>query len=96
MRQTVAAFGGIDILVWNSGGPPPGPAIGITAESLEEAVSCSSSRRSGSSTLLPYLVQSPAGRILVFTSVAARTDRPSRAEQRRAARRSRLGEDALP
>ena len=73
MRQTIAAFGGIDILVWNSGGPPPGPAIGISPESLEEAVEllffpalrlvdfC-----------LPYLVQSPGGRILIFTSVAAR------------------------
>src|SRR2546423_4150365 len=26
--RTVAAFGGIDILVNNSGGPPPGPAVG--------------------------------------------------------------------
>src|SRR5207247_9682174 len=33
VRQTVAAFGGGDILVWNSGGPPPGPAIGMTAAS---------------------------------------------------------------
>ena len=38
VRQTVAAFGGIDIVVWNSGGPPPGPAVGMSAESLEEAV----------------------------------------------------------
>jgi 3-oxoacyl-[acyl-carrier protein] reductase len=30
VRQTVEAFGGIDILVWNSGGPPPGSAIAIS------------------------------------------------------------------
>ncbi|MGZ4416410.1 MAG: SDR family NAD(P)-dependent oxidoreductase, partial [Gaiellaceae bacterium] len=72
VRQTIAAFRGIDILVWNSGGPPPGPGIGISPEALEEAVEllflpalrlvdfC-----------LPYLVQSPGGRILIFTSVAA-------------------------
>ena len=26
VRQTVSAFGGVDILIWNSGGPPPGQA----------------------------------------------------------------------
>ena len=26
VQRTVEAFGGIDILVWTSGGPPPGPA----------------------------------------------------------------------
>ena len=38
VERTVEAFGGLDILVWNSGGPPPGPAVGMSAESLEEAV----------------------------------------------------------
>src|SRR5437867_12257946 len=37
VRQTVEAFGSIDILVWNSGGPPPGPAIAISPESLERS-----------------------------------------------------------
>src|SRR4051794_22488131 len=36
--RTVEAFGGIDILVWNSGGPPPGPPTSVTPESVEEAV----------------------------------------------------------
>src|SRR2546430_8410141 len=38
VERTVEAFGGLDILVWNSGGPPPGPATAITPESIEEAV----------------------------------------------------------
>src|SRR4051812_50070453 len=38
VQRTVEAFGGIDIVVWNSGGPPPGPAIGGSVEALEEAV----------------------------------------------------------
>src|SRR5436853_7143671 len=37
VQRTVEAFGGVDILVWNSGGPPPGPATAITAETGEEA-----------------------------------------------------------
>src|SRR5438132_12271363 len=31
VRQTVAAFGGVDMRGWNSGGPPPRPAVGISA-----------------------------------------------------------------
>src|SRR3954470_23608789 len=38
VERTVEAFGGVDILVWNSGGPPPGPATAVTPESVEEAV----------------------------------------------------------
>src|SRR5216117_3281306 len=29
VQRTVEAFGGVDILVWNGGGPPPGPATGM-------------------------------------------------------------------
>jgi 3-oxoacyl-[acyl-carrier protein] reductase len=36
--RTVAAFGGIDILVNNSGGPPRGPAVGLTDSDIETAV----------------------------------------------------------
>src|SRR5919197_6506806 len=36
--RTLEAFGGIDILVWNGGRPPPGPATAVTPESLEHAV----------------------------------------------------------
>lgn len=36
--RTVEAFGGIDILVHNSGGPPRGPAVGLTDADVETAV----------------------------------------------------------
>jgi 3-oxoacyl-[acyl-carrier protein] reductase len=71
--RTVEAFGGVDILVWNSGGPPPGPATAVTPESIEEAVELllvPPVRLVG--LCLPHLVQSPGGRILVFTSLAAK------------------------
>jgi 3-oxoacyl-[acyl-carrier protein] reductase len=36
--RTIEAFGGIDILVNNSGGPPRGPAVGLTDTDVETAV----------------------------------------------------------
>ena len=36
--RTLEAFGGIDILVNNSGGPPRTPALGLTDEQVESAV----------------------------------------------------------
>ena len=71
--RTVEAFGGIDILVWNGGGPPPGRAVGLGAEAIEEAVELLLVPAVRLVELcLPYLVQSEAGRILVFTSIAAK------------------------
>jgi 3-oxoacyl-[acyl-carrier protein] reductase len=32
------AFGQVDVLILNGGGPPPGPAVGFTEESLDKAV----------------------------------------------------------
>jgi 3-oxoacyl-[acyl-carrier protein] reductase len=73
VERTVEAFGGLDILVWNSGGPPPGPATAITRETLEEAVELLLVPLVRLVELcLPHLVQSPAGRILVFTSSAVK------------------------
>ena len=72
VRRTVDAFGGIDILVWNAGGPPPGPAIEVTPESLEEAVELLFAPVVRLVQLcLSHLVQSEGGRILIFSSVAA-------------------------
>ena len=71
--RTLQAFGGIDIVVWNSGGPPPGTASSVTDEALEEAFdlllrpaihlirSC-----------LPHLRQSAAGRVICITSGAVK------------------------
>src|SRR3954449_12275916 len=36
VERTLEAFGGIDILVWNGGGPPPATALEVTPEALEE------------------------------------------------------------
>jgi 3-oxoacyl-[acyl-carrier protein] reductase len=38
VQATLGAFGGLDVLVLNGGGPPPGPAASLTAEAVEEAV----------------------------------------------------------
>src|SRR5881398_2652527 len=32
IATTVKAFGGLDVLVWNSGGPPPGSGTDVTPE----------------------------------------------------------------
>ncbi len=73
VQRTVEAFGTIDILVCNSGGPPAGPAVGLTAEAVEEAVELLLVPAVRLVELcLPHLVQSPAGRILVFTSSAVK------------------------
>jgi 3-oxoacyl-[acyl-carrier protein] reductase len=73
VERTVEAFGGIDILVWNSGGPPPGPATSMTPESLEEAIELLFVPPVRLVNLcLPYLAQSAGGRILFFTSSAVK------------------------
>jgi 3-oxoacyl-[acyl-carrier protein] reductase len=73
VRRTVEAFGGIDILVWNSGGPPPGTALEVTPEGLEDAVELLLIPAVRLVELcIPHLAQSPAGRILLFTSIAVR------------------------
>jgi 3-oxoacyl-[acyl-carrier protein] reductase len=38
VERTVEAFGGIDVLLNNSGGPPRGPALGLDDEAVERAV----------------------------------------------------------
>jgi 3-oxoacyl-[acyl-carrier protein] reductase len=73
VKRTVEAFGGIDILVCNSGGPPPGSALDATAAGLEEAVELLLIPAVRLVALcVPYLEQSTAGRILLFTSIAVK------------------------
>jgi 3-oxoacyl-[acyl-carrier protein] reductase len=73
VAQTVQAFGGIDILVWNHGGPPPGPATAITPESVESALELMLVPAVRLVQLcLPHLEQSAGGRILGITSLAAK------------------------
>jgi 3-oxoacyl-[acyl-carrier protein] reductase len=73
VERTLAAFGGLDILVWNSGGPPPGTATGMSASDVEEAVELLLVPAIRLVELcLPHLVQSDGGRIILFTSSAVK------------------------
>jgi 3-oxoacyl-[acyl-carrier protein] reductase len=73
VKRTLEAFGGIDILVWNGGGPPPATALEITPHALEEAVDLLLLPAVRLVNLcLPHLTESPAGRILIFTSIAVK------------------------
>jgi 3-oxoacyl-[acyl-carrier protein] reductase len=78
VEQTVGAFHGVDVLVWNGGGPPPGPAEHLTVEAVEDAVKL---------LLLPpvllmrlcqpYLERGGAGRVIAITSIAAKEPTPN-------------------
>jgi 3-oxoacyl-[acyl-carrier protein] reductase len=73
VETTVKAFGGIDVLVWNSGGPTIGPATAITPETLEHAVEILFMPAVRLLHLcLPHLQASEGGRIVAITSLAAK------------------------
>ena len=70
---TLEAYGGIDILVWNGGGPPPGGGIDVTPESLQQAVELLLLPAVRLVQLcLPHLERSDGGRILAITSIAVK------------------------
>ena len=72
VSTAVEQFGGLDVLVWNGGGPTPGSARDADAESLESAYRL---LLRPAVTLvglcLEHLERSPAGRIVAITSLAA-------------------------
>ena len=73
VARTLEAFGGIDIVVWNSGGPPPGRAVDITDEKLEAAFELLLLPAARLVRLaLPHLERSDAGRIVCITSAAVK------------------------
>jgi 3-oxoacyl-[acyl-carrier protein] reductase len=73
VRRTVEAFGGVDILVNNSGGPPRGPVIEVTEDSLEAAVALLLTSAVGLTNLcLRHLRKSEAGRIVNIESSSVR------------------------
>jgi 3-oxoacyl-[acyl-carrier protein] reductase len=73
VTRTVEAFGGIDIVVWNSGGPPATKASEITDEQLEAAFELLLVPAVRLVRLsLPYLEQSTAGRVICITSAAVK------------------------
>jgi 3-oxoacyl-[acyl-carrier protein] reductase len=70
---TVAAFGGIDVLVLNGGGPPAGPALGLDPASLEDALRLLLVPHVHLVDLcLPYLRESAAGRIVAIESISVK------------------------
>ncbi|MHB8469232.1 MAG: SDR family oxidoreductase [Gaiellaceae bacterium] len=73
VETAVAAFGGIDILVWNAGGPPPGGGTEVTPEAIEEAVELLLMPAVRLVRLcLPLLSRSSGGRIVAISSLAAK------------------------
>ncbi len=73
VERTLAAFGGIDVLVNNSGGPPRGPARGLTADAVEDAVALlllSAIRLT--ELCLPHLETSGRGRVINIESSTVR------------------------
>jgi 3-oxoacyl-[acyl-carrier protein] reductase len=73
VSKTLEAFGGIDILVNNSGGPPRGPALEVTDESLEAAVELLLYSAVRLTMLcLPHLRRSGRGRVINITSSSVR------------------------
>jgi 3-oxoacyl-[acyl-carrier protein] reductase len=73
VSRTLEAFGGVDILVLNSGGPPPGPATSIDDERAEAAFELLLLSVIRLTRLcLPHLRRSKAGRIVAITSSAVK------------------------
>jgi 3-oxoacyl-[acyl-carrier protein] reductase len=73
VERTLEAFGGIDVLVLNGGGPPRSSAVDVTAESLDGAVDLlfTSSVRLVA-LCLPHLRAGGHGRIVAITSSSVR------------------------
>jgi 3-oxoacyl-[acyl-carrier protein] reductase len=73
VEKTLEAFGGIDVLVNNGGGPPRGPALEVTEESLEAAVELLLLSAFRLTMLcLPHLRRSGRGRVINITSSSVR------------------------
>ena len=71
--RAVDAFGGVDVLVNNSGGPPRGTALEVDDESLEEAVALLLLSAVRITNLcLPHLRRSEAGRVINIESSTVR------------------------
>ena len=73
VEKTLEAFGGIDILVNNGGGPPRTSALEMTDETVEDAVELlllSAIRLTN--LCLPHLRQSGHGRVINITSSSVR------------------------
>ncbi len=73
VARTVDAFGGIDVLVLNGGGPPAGPALGLEDQAVESAVELLLLAPVRLTRLcLPHLERSGRGRVILVQSSSIR------------------------
>ena len=78
VEATVAKFGGLDILVTNTGGPPAGPLLSFDDEAWQrafESVLLSVAR--GARAALPHLEASTQGRIISIASSSIKATLPT-------------------
>lgn len=69
LQKTVGVFGGIDILITNTGGPPPGSFTNLSIEQWKEALDLSFlSHLHLIKSALPYLKKSETPSVLAITS----------------------------
>ena len=72
VAETVERCGGLDVLVWNGGGPPAGEALDVDEDALDAAYRLLLRPAVKLVNLaLPHLERSPAGRIVAILSLAA-------------------------
>jgi 3-oxoacyl-[acyl-carrier protein] reductase len=73
VEQTVTAFGGLDVLVLNGGGPPAGSAADVTVEQVEAAVELLLVPHVRLVSLtLPHLRASGSGRIVAIEGTSVK------------------------
>jgi Dehydrogenases with different specificities (related to short-chain alcohol dehydrogenases) len=78
VRETVSRFGGIDILVNNSGGPKPGTFRDVSEEALDDAYHSVLKYNIRMIQLcLPYMEKKGWGRIVNITSVTVKEPSPN-------------------
>ena len=77
LEGTRDRWGGVDVLVTNAGGPPPGTAVGVDAESLERAFELTlRSAMVAVQTVLPWMRERRWGRVVAMTSSSVRQPIP--------------------
>ena len=73
VRQTVEAFGGLDILITNAGGPPPGSIDSLDEAAWQKGVDlCLMLHVRLIKSALPHLRKSASASILTITSVSVK------------------------